>query len=137
MRTSALFWGLFGFVFSGTLVAAAGAPAPTALGAPADPWVSDLLKSGSTGFVYASSMVLAVRWLFVQLIAAKDGEVERWKTVAAQALAAQKDGSDSLRALTLALERLERGSEARTLDCARNVDRIMAAHSNRFEDRPQ
>ncbi len=76
-------------------------------------------------------------WLFVQLIAAKDGEVERWKTVAAQALAAQKDGSDSLRALTLALERLERGSEARTLDCARNVDRIMAAHSNRFEDRPQ
>lgn len=137
MRTSALFWGLFGFVFSGTLVAAAGAPAPVAMGGPTDPWMTELLKSGSTGFVYAGSMVLAVRWLFVQLIAAKDGEVERWKTVAAQALAAQKDSSDSLRALTLALERLERSSEARTLECSRNIERLVHAGTNRFEDRPK
>ena len=136
MRTSALFWGLFGFVFSGTLVAAAGA-APAAPGGPTDPWVSDLLKSGSTGFVYASSMVLAVRWLFVQLIAAKDGEVDRWKTVATQALEAQKESSGSLRALTGALERLEKVSEARSIDCARNIDRIVSAHANRFEDRPK
>lgn len=136
MRTSALFWGLFGFVFSGTLVAAAGA-APAAPGGPTDPWVSELLKSGSTGFVYASSMVLAVRWLFIQLIAAKDNEVDRWKKVAEQALAAQKDSSDSLRALTSALDRLEKVSEARSVDCARNIDRLMHVGVNRFEDRPQ
>lgn len=137
MQTSALFWGLFGFVFSGTLVAAAGAPVPAAMGGSADPWMTELLKSGSTGFVYAGSMVLAVRWLFVQLIAAKDNEVDRWKNVAAQALAAQKDSSDSLRALTLALERLERGSEARSLDCSRNIERLVHANTNRFEDRPK
>ena len=136
MRTSALFWGLFGFVFLGSLVAAAGST-PVAPGGPTDPWVAELLKSGSTGFVYASSMVLAVRWLFVQLIAAKDNEVDRWKNVAAQALAAQKESSDSLRALTLALERLERGSEARSLDCSRNIERLMHANTNRFEDRPK
>lgn len=136
MRTSALFWGLFGFVFSGTLVVAAGT-SPAAPGDPTDPWVHDLLKSGSTGFVYASSMVLAVRWLFVQLIAAKDNEVDRWKNVAAQALEAQKDSSDSLKALTLALERLERGSEARTLECSRNIERLVHANTNRFEDRPK
>lgn len=136
MRTSSLFWGMFGFVFSGTLVAAAGA-APAVPGTPGDPWVNELLKSGSTGFVYAGSMVLAVRWLFVQLIAAKDNEVDRWKTVATQAMDAQKDSADSMKALTAALERLERGSEVRSAECARNVAQMLHAGVNRFEDRPQ
>lgn len=91
--------------------------------------LTKVLESGGTGLTYAGATILAIRWLGVKLLAAKDAEIEQWRSAANSAVAALSATTEVNRSVTAALLALNNtlgqinvAAEARARECARFVD---------------